>query len=162
MEEPGRATTANADERLVRRFIGEVLVARRLEVAAELFSQDVVDHQAGGARHGVQELTKSVRGFLRAFPDLAIAVNVMAVVPPITMAWLSWHGTHEQSFLGVPATGRRVSAGCVSIFRSSGGRLAERWEFVDVSTRKQLGLPRPASPWSQLSSRDRPLLRVRW
>lgn len=49
-------------------------------------------------------------------------------------------GTHQGDFMGVPATGKRVSARGMQIGRFEPGKLAERWGSSDeLGILKQLG-----------------------
>ncbi len=55
-----------------------------------------------------------------------------------------FRGTHEGDFLGIPATGNRVTMEAIHIYRLSGGRLAEHWVARDdLGMMRQLGaIPR--------------------
>ena len=55
-------------------------------------------------------------------------------------------GTHSDELMGVPATGNAVDVEGQSFFRFEDGRLAERWQALDVvSLMTQIGaLPAPA------------------
>lgn len=49
-------------------------------------------------------------------------------------------GTHQGDFMGVPATGRQVSARGMQIGRFENGKLVERWGSSDeLGILKQLG-----------------------
>jgi steroid delta-isomerase-like uncharacterized protein len=70
-----------------------------------------------------------------AFPDLNVAVDkVVADNDNIAIAY-TLTGTHKGDFLGVAATGRRISARGVQISRFEDGKLVERWGSSD-----QLGI----------------------
>jgi predicted ester cyclase len=165
VDEPTRSTPASVErgpeERLARRFLEEVLGQGRIEVTAEVFTEDVLDHRPDGDTRGVQALRLWVRELLRAFPNLAVAIHRVLVEPPIAMAWFSWHGT--RSFMGLPRSGGSVTIGSVNVFRSEAGRLAERWQFFDLRSGHNL-MPshRGSATWSHLGSGGRPLLRTRW
>jgi len=49
--------------------------------------------------------------------------------------WVSAHfidtGTHRETFLGVPATGRRVATQEFALYRVDRGRIAEVWVTAD-------------------------------
>ena len=53
----------------------------------------------------------------------------------VSGAWVSAHfldtGTHRGTFLGVPATGRKVSTQEFAIYRFEAGRIAEVWVTAD-------------------------------
>ncbi len=43
-----------------------------------------------------------------------------------------WTATHGGEFMGVPATGRRISIEGIGILRIVDGRMVERWNVTDV------------------------------
>jgi predicted ester cyclase len=60
----------------------------------------------------------------------------------------SYAGTHQGELLGIPATGKQVRVGSISIFRVAGGKITENWKQWDrLALLQQLGvLPAPAAP----------------
>ncbi len=53
---------------------------------------------------------------------------------------LTWRGTHQGEFMGVPATGRRVDFEVVRFDRIADGKLAEtRVVFDGASVLRQIG-----------------------
>jgi len=60
----------------------------------------------------------------------------------------SYEGTHRAELLGIPATGKRLQFGGISIFRLANGRIAEHWEQLDrLALMQQLGVvPAPDAP----------------
>ena len=55
-------------------------------------------------------------------------------------------GTHQGDFMGVPATGKRVSARGMQIGRFEDGKMVERWGSSDeLGILKQLGVE-PVQP----------------
>jgi steroid delta-isomerase-like uncharacterized protein len=76
----------------------------------------------------------------RAFPDLSIQPeHVDATEDDIAFAY-TITGTHRGDFLGVPPTGKRISARGLQIARFEGGKIVERWGSSDeLGILKQLG-----------------------
>lgn len=55
-------------------------------------------------------------------------------------------GTHQGTFLGVPATGRHVTWSFIDIWRIVDGKLAEHWVEADIlGMMQQMGLLPPPS-----------------
>jgi len=155
----------NVERLLVSRFLQDILGRRQLDLVPQLFSPDVVDHRLGGAVSGIAALTLAIERFLSTFPDLRITLHGLAVESPVAMAWLTWEGTPERSFVGFMGWTRRaprVTVGSVVVFRAAAGRLTERWEFVQP-TLPQIARPRlRLVTWSQFVPGAQPLLRIRW
>ncbi len=57
----------------------------------------------------------------------------------------TWSGTHKGEFMGIPATGRRVSIAVIDIIRVADGRFVEHWGQLDLmGMMQQLGaIPAP-------------------
>ncbi len=67
-----------------------------------------------------------------AFPDLTVASDVALVEGELIAANLVWSGTHQGDYLGLPATGRRVSFNSTDIMRVRGGLFIEHWGAADL------------------------------
>lgn len=82
--------------------------------------------------------------FLRAFPDrrggnhfCRIGDGPYAAVS----GWPSMTMTHKGAYLGVPATGRRLTLRVMDFYRCSGGQIAENWVCLDyVDLFAQIGV----------------------
>ena len=68
---------------------------------------------------------------MRAFPDYHCELRHLLVDEP----WLSAHftdtGTHRDTFLGVPATGRRIVTQEFALYRFAANRIVEVWVTAD-------------------------------
>jgi steroid delta-isomerase-like uncharacterized protein len=49
----------------------------------------------------------------------------------VTARWVG-RGTHRAELMGVPATGKQIAVEAVSVFRISGGKIAEEWTVWDA------------------------------
>jgi predicted ester cyclase len=122
---------------LAERWAAEGVAEGRVEVFDELVSPDAVDRSGPADMRGVEGFKVRTRGVHAAFS--AISVDVAAVlVDGDTIAW-RWtlKATHSGPFLGVAATGRRVTMTGMNIQRVADGRVVEHWSNAD-----QLGLLR--------------------
>jgi predicted ester cyclase len=61
---------------------------------------------------------------------------------------VTYTGTHQGEFVGIPATGKRTTLNGVDFFRMQDGRQAEHWGGPDtLSFLVQLGvMPGPGTP----------------
>lgn len=67
-----------------------------------------------------------------AMPDFRLDIQDLFNAGDRAAVRLQMTGTHTgQPFLGRPATGKRLSANAVFIYRVQGGRVAEAWQMVD-------------------------------
>lgn len=130
---------------VIRRAYEELWNQRSVEVVDELVAEDFLNHAAPPDRQrGRQGLKDVVRMFEGAFPDFRYEVeDVIAEGEKVAVRDI-FRGTHEGDFMGIPATGNRVTMEAIHIYRLSGGRLAEHWVARDdLGMMRQLGaIPR--------------------
>jgi steroid delta-isomerase-like uncharacterized protein len=133
---------AQDNEAAVRRFYDEVINGRNVEIVDELLTADSVDHTFGS--QGV-EASKQFFGMLfQAFPDLRVEVHDVIAEGELAAARVTYSGSHEGEFIGIPATGRQARVSGVDFFRMQDGRQAEHWGGPDMaSLLQQLGVMSP-------------------
>jgi steroid delta-isomerase-like uncharacterized protein len=80
------------------------------------------------------------------FPDARVDVEQALVDGDRLTLGFRFKGTHEGSFMGVPASRRPVDVAGMTILRFDGGRCVERWAMADfLSVLIQVGaIPPPA------------------
>lgn len=85
----------------------------------------------GGAIQNLQELKASITATRTAFPDLTTTIDEIVIEGD--RAAVRWHadGSHDHSFMGVPATHRSVQVHGASFARFENDRIVE--EFVTTS-----------------------------
>lgn len=99
----------------------------------ELIDPDMVEHGAFGAGVGGRDDARAtVARFRAAFPDLVLeATDLIAEGDSVVLHWVG-RGTHEGEFIGVPASGARVEARGLDLYRIADGRVVEHWGYPDV------------------------------
>lgn len=118
-----------------RQLVDEYLNGRNVAVVDELTSEDFVDHQGGvGVTGGRQDLKEFIGGFLSSFEDLQFEAEHLVAEDEFVCIHLVARGTHTGEFQGIPATGKPVTIGGISMVRyDNEGRMAERWNVVDIA-----------------------------
>jgi steroid delta-isomerase-like uncharacterized protein len=126
---------------LARRFNDEVMSKGKLEVIDELVADDFVEH---GEYPGITQDKAGLRTFMamfrEAFPDLQ--VETLGVVTEGDEVWVHSlaTGTHQGEFMGIPATGKRVSYAMMDRVRVRDGKAVEHWGIGDdIGMMTQLG-----------------------
>jgi predicted ester cyclase len=133
-------------EGLVRRLIEEGFNEGNLDVADELVSPTMVEHQSFGPDHAAgAEGVKAVIGSLRrAFSDFHLAIDDLTVDNGTVWLRMTGTGTNDGSFMGNPPTGRTMRIDVFDSLRVENGRIAEHWGVPDrLGALFQLGLARP-------------------
>src|SRR5450755_1540061 len=115
---------------------GAAVNSGKLEGLRDVVAAKALDHDpAPGQGLGPEGFIRMFGEMRTSFPDLNVAVDkVVADNDNIAIAY-TLSGTHRGDFLGVAATGRRISARGVQVSRFEEGKLVERWGSSD-----QLGI----------------------
>ena len=131
---------------VVRRFYEEVMNQKKRAVLDEVFDLNVVDHFAPpGTPGGLEGARQTLGMFLSAFPDLHFTVEDLIAEGDKVVARATLSGTQQGTFMGVPATGKRVTITGIDINRFVGGKSVEHWLEADfLGLMQQLGvIPAP-------------------
>jgi steroid delta-isomerase-like uncharacterized protein len=79
--------------------------------------------------------------FLSAFPDSQFTIDDMIAEGDQVVTKKTFTGTHTAEFVGIPATGKRVTLQFVDIMRVRDGQIVEHWLSMDqLSFMQQLGV----------------------
>jgi steroid delta-isomerase-like uncharacterized protein len=91
-------------------------------------------------RHGIQQM-------FVAFPDGRWEVEDMVAEGDKVVLRDTFRGTHQGTFMGLPATGKQVTMGSIHIFQLAEGKIVDHWWKGDhLGLMQQLGdIPVPAS-----------------
>jgi steroid delta-isomerase-like uncharacterized protein len=120
-----------------------------LQGAADLHGDDLVFHMPGMPAMNKPAWEQFNQQWFGAFPDLHIEVDpsTMTVQEDRAAGYYTLTGTHTGDFMGIPATGRRISVTGVNLFRVRDGKIVEEWVSNDsLGMMQQLGLvPAPGA-----------------
>lgn len=159
---------AAEDERVVRRFVDEVLNGGDHDALAELVAADCRLHLLGTDTElaGRADLERHLRRSERAFDDRTVTIESLVAEAGNVVFRGRVEGEHAGPFEGpagalIPASGRRFSVATFQQYRLDDGVIVEGWRLVDtLSLARQLGwLPSsPAGLARHLGRRLRELL----
>jgi steroid delta-isomerase-like uncharacterized protein len=142
------ATPTDDLNTLAHRFADEIINAQDLDAAlTELVVEDFVEENPlPGQGPGRAGLADVLAGMFAAFPDLHWAVHDTLAEGDRVMSLSTWSGTHRGEFMGIPATGRRVTVEAWTLDRYRDGQLIRSRIIMDVAGLLiQLGvIPAPA------------------
>jgi steroid delta-isomerase-like uncharacterized protein len=134
------------NKQAVRRFYQDVINGRNLDALGGLLTPDGVDHTFGSQN---PEQAKQFFGMVQqAFPDMRVEVHEVIAEGELVAARVTYTGTHQGEFVGIPATGKQTMVNGVDLFRMQDGKQAEHWGGPDMlSFLMQLGvMPGPGAP----------------
>jgi predicted ester cyclase len=133
-------------ETIVRRLIEEGFNQGNLDVADELISPDLVEHQNFGPNHaaGAEGVKSVIASLRRAFPDFKLSIDDLAVADDIVWLRMTGTGTNDGSFMGHPPSRRRMRTDVFDALRIADDQIVEHWGVPDrLGTLFQLGLAQP-------------------
>lgn len=125
---------------LVRRLYAAVNEGD-FETMRDLMTDDVVEHEEMPGFEQNKDGVIQFFGMMRqAFPDLSMNVDDTLAEADKVAVRVTMTGTHRGEFMGMPATGNRVSVALIDFFRIRDGKVAEHWGVSDLaSMMEQLG-----------------------
>jgi predicted ester cyclase len=131
-----RAFTAQEEAAMavIRRWCDEGWTQGKVEVAEELIDPGFKVHGAGGqiVEPGIEGLKQLITQWRTGFPDAVQRVDDIFAVGDKVCVRLTWEGTHLGEFMGVPASGKKVSVGTIGIDRVVNGKVVEGWGELDM------------------------------
>jgi len=143
---PGFARSASEQEKnkkVARDFFEEVLSQGQLDKYGEFHSKDFVGH-SGDRTFTLEEDMAYARGERKALPDMSFRVNRMVAERDLVVVHFTVSGTNTQAGMGLPATGKKIAADGVTIFRFKDGKICEEWNVFDMlKVLRQTGLLPP-------------------
>jgi steroid delta-isomerase-like uncharacterized protein len=92
---------------------------------------DYIGHTGGGPDMDRAELERLERGFAAAFADVRYAIQDLIAEGDRVVLRVETSGTHRAAFVGIPATGRRITLTGIVIYRIADGKIAESWAEMD-------------------------------
>ena len=126
----------------------EAINQNNLDALDEVVAPDLTDHDpAPGQAPGLEGVKQWFSSMHTAFPDFRMNVEDMIAEGDKVVARVRLSGTHQGEFMGIDATGNRVTITGIDILRiNADGKIMERWgNFDDLGMMQQLGVMEPPS-----------------
>jgi steroid delta-isomerase-like uncharacterized protein len=125
---------------LAKRTFDELLSRGQFELAEQLYAKDFVNH---GIHRDIslEEDQAALKGWHQAFPDVTIVPKKLIAEGDLVVVYWVARGTNTGTGNGLPATGKKVEQGGITIWRIVDGKIKEEWSAFDqLSMMQQLGL----------------------
>ena len=146
LNEGGEPVSAEENKAVIRRWLDEGWSKGNLAAADDLIGSDFVVHGAGGqaVRSGPDGVKELVAAWRTGFPDGQMSIDDLLADGDKVIIRMTWRGTHDGDFYGVPPTGKRVAVTSIGIDRVTNGKIVEGWGEVDMlSMYEQIGAITP-------------------
>ncbi len=133
---------SNTNVDTIRAFIEDVLNQGRFERMTDLVKEDFIElDPLPGQQQGREGLKAVLMQFRSGFPDIHWTVSEQIAEGDKVVTRFTWTGTHRDTFLGIPATGKRVEVKGVVIDRLEAGKMADSRILMDtLGMMQQLGV----------------------
>ena len=149
--------SAESNKAMMRRFYDEIMNKGDLELLSSLLASDFQEHSPlPNQRPGLEGLKEGLSAFRKAFPDLHFIVDDLIAEGDKVVARVSYGGTQQGEFAGLPASGKEFNVMGIDIIRfNAEGKAVEHWSGDDAQLKmmQQLGAI-PEAP--QASSQSYP------
>ena len=125
---------------IAKRAFEEILSKAHYELVEQLYAKDFVAH---GDHHNatLDEDQAALRGWHDAFPDIVIEPRKFIAEGDLVAIYWTARGTNTGTGNGLPATGKKMELGGITIWRIVDGKIKEEWSAFDqLPMMQQLGL----------------------
>ena len=123
-----------ANKETARSYLNVVVNKQDLGFMSRIFSHDFAYHNTDGSvEHNIADgsLAAFLRELFTGFPDIQYTiVNTIAEGDMVSLYCVAT-GTQKGSFLGYPATNKKVAFKEMFLYRVTNGKLTEAWNVVD-------------------------------
>lgn len=126
---------------VVRRLTEEGFMGGKVGVVDDTVSENCLDHDPmPGQSQGRAGQRETCQMVVDGLSDRRVEEEFLAVGDKVIENW-TFFGTHTGEFLGVPATGKKLTIRGIEIWRVEEGLITERWGAIDTGdVMAQLGL----------------------
>ncbi|MGW3621827.1 ester cyclase [Micromonospora arida] len=123
---------SEANKRIVRNYFEELDGGRTTPV--HLCTEDFRFHPAGLPTLDIDGVKVFGDAFFTGMTDLQHPLDELIADGDLVALRCRYEGTHDGELMGVPATGRQVSAVGIGVMRVADGKIAEFWVSPDRMT----------------------------
>ena len=126
---------------LIRTFIDEVFNQGKLSLLEEIIHPEYQYSSPDSQLEGISQLGEFIEAFRKSFPDLKLQIEDLFVSDDRSCTAFTLRGTHEEDFMGIPATKKSVEVKGMVMSRFKDNKIVEDFEILDnLSFFQQLGV----------------------
>jgi steroid delta-isomerase-like uncharacterized protein len=122
-------------------------VAKKRALYDKYYAPGFIYHDVSAGDMNREQAIQDMATYLSAFPDVNYTIDDILAEGDKTVIRCTGRATHKGTFMGIPATGKRIVIKGVEIDRIAGGKIVEAWVFEDSQgMMTQLGVTTGAAP----------------
>ena len=140
-EEP--KTIEETNKEFIQAYTDDFWNTHNIAAFEKYFTTDLIVHFAAGDQN-TEQYKGICQAYFTSFPDLQITTDdLVAEGNKVTKVWTA-NSTHQEEFMGIPATGNIIVVKGIEVFRIADGKIAEIWASMDnLGMMQQLGVIPP-------------------
>ncbi len=115
--------------------------AQDLGFIDRLLEPNFIEHDPEpGVEPGIEGIKQMIGMFYSAFPDLHVTINQMVSEGDLVVGHMTTEGTQTGEFMGIPASGKKISITEIHMVRIANGKAVEHWGLANaMAMMQQLG-----------------------
>ena len=126
---------------LVSKYIEEVWNSADLKAFDELTRSEYAYHLGGQEPRDKAAMQRFLKDVHLAFPDWRVQIQDLVVEGGTVAVRWTGRATHQETFQGIPPTGKRISVCGINVYLIRNARIAREWEQMDsLGMLQQLGV----------------------
>ena len=131
----------DSNKKIIEDLFSEVVNGQNLSATDKFIGPGYVNHGIPNAKTGPSGFKEIIQQFISAFPDLHVTQQQFIADGDTVAVRGYWTGTNKGSFIGAPASGRKVRVDYVDIWRIQNGKGVENWVQMDMlGVMQQIGV----------------------
>ncbi|HEY6328228.1 MAG TPA: ester cyclase [Blastocatellia bacterium] len=135
-----KASEQETNKAVARGFFEQVLDQGHLDKYADSHAPDFIVH-TGTRDASLKEDIAAAREERKAMPDLRVKINEIIAERDLVLVYWTASGTNTHEAMGLPGTGKSISAPGMTLFRFKAGKIVEEWSVWDtLPIMQQVGL----------------------
>jgi steroid delta-isomerase-like uncharacterized protein len=122
-------------------------VAKMRSLYDKYYAPGFIYHDVSAGDMNREQTIQDMATYLSAFPDVNYTIDDILAEGDKTVIRCTIQATHKGTFMGIPATGKRIVVKGVEIDKIVGGKIVEAWGLDDSHRMMtQLGVITGAAP----------------
>ena len=115
--------------------------AQDLDFIDRLLDPNFIEHDPEpGVEPTIAGMKQLMTMFYSAFPDLHVTINQLVSEGDIVAGHMTTEGTQTGEFMGIPASGKKISITEMHMVRIANGKAVEHWGLANaMAMMQQLG-----------------------
>ncbi len=129
---------------IVRRIFEQGMNQNKTSVFDDLIAHNYVNHNMPAPAPGPEGFKQVLAMFTKAFPDMKVTLDEVVGEGDKVSTRGKFTGSHKGEFMGIPATGKKITVTYIDIWRIQNGKAVENWVQMDMmGMMQQLGVAPP-------------------